>query len=210
MHDWFSNALLPKLSKIHPGAAIVLEALIAPHVPQLLFVAGFSSLEEFASMNSKLTGDAELNAAYEKLERGPEPPFESQTITLLEAAAYSPEIITGKREKPRLFELRVYHSPTRSQLRALHERFAGPELRIFHRTGIFPVLYSSTLVGPNMPNLTYLIPFDSLAAREQAWEAFGAHPDWIKTRKESVDKFGQISSVSEIAIYRATPYSPVK
>ena len=60
-----------------------------------------------------------------------------------------------------------------------------------------------------MLNLTYLIPFDSLGAREKAWDKFGADPDWIKARNESIDKSGQIVAVSDIAIYRATPYSPI-
>src|SRR6266700_3076194 len=98
-------------------------------------------------------------------------------------------------------ELRVYHSPTRSQLRAVHERFAGPETKIFARSGIHPVLYTSTLFGPNMPNLTYLIPFDSLAAREKAWDTFVADPEWVKARKESIDKGGEIVANAEVSIY---------
>ena len=97
-----------------------------------------------------------------------------------------------------------------SQLQALHERFAGPEIKIFHRSGVHPLFYSSTVVGANMPNLTYLIPFDSLAAREQAWAAFGADPVWAKVRQESVEKYGQISNIIRISLYRATAYSPVR
>jgi hypothetical protein len=104
----------------------------------------------------------------------------------------------------------VYHSPTWRQLKALHERFAGPEIKIFHRVGVHPLLYSSTLIGPNMPNLTYLIPFENLAAREKAWDAFGADPDWITARKESIEKHGQISSVIQISLFKATAYSPVR
>jgi len=106
--------------------------------------------------------------------------------------------------------LRVYHSPTRSQLKALHERFAGPEIKIFHRVGVNPILYTSTMIGPNMPNLTYLIPFDSLAAREKAWDAFGADPEWVKVRNESIDKHGQIASVINISLFKATAYSPIR
>ena len=138
-----------------------------------------------------------------------EPPFDALNTTVLEATAYSPEIVIKKSETPRYFELRTYHSPTMAQLIALHQRFAGPEQRVFHRSGIFPLFYSSTVIGANMPNLTYLIPFDSLAAREKAWAAFSADPEWIKARQESIDKSGQIVSVSDIAIYRATPYSPI-
>ncbi len=35
-------------------------------------------------------------------------------------------------------------------------------------------------------------------------------PEWIKVRKESIDKHGQISSVSQISLYRATAYSPIR
>jgi hypothetical protein len=212
MHDWFRDFMLPKLAKIHAGPKIALEAVIAPHTPQIAFITGFSSFEEIWTVLSKLN-QPDVAAAWEKIERGPEPPFDSETLSVLQAAPYSPEITketTGeKRDKPRYFELRTYHSPTGSQLQALHERFAGPEIKIFHRSGIHPLLYSSTLFGPNMLNLTYLIPFESLAAREKAWDAFGADPEWIKARKESIDKYGQIVSVSDISIYRATPYSPI-
>ena len=131
--------------------------------------------------------------------------------SILEAAAFSPEITAGKSDTPRYFELRTYHAPTLPQLkrRALHGRFRGSEVGIFHRSGIHPLFYASTLIGANLENLTYLIPFDSLAAREKAWAAFGADPEWIKARNESIEKFGQIVSVSDIAIYRATPYSPI-
>ncbi len=196
MHDWLGKSVLPKIS----GPKIVLEAVIAPHTPQLAFIAGFSSFEEIWSALSKLDHPDPS---------GPEPPFETETLSILQAAPYSPEVAAQKHDKPRFFEMRQYHSPTASQLQALHERFAGPETRVFHRSGIHPLFYSSTVFGPNLPNLTYLIPFDSLAAREQAWDKFGADPEWIKARKESIDKSGQIVAVSDISIYRATPYSPV-
>jgi len=61
-----------------------------------------------------------------------------------------------------------------------------------------------------MPNLVYLIPFENLAEREKAWAAFGADPEWQKVRKESVAKYGQISQIINISLYRATAYSPVR
>jgi NIPSNAP len=209
MHEWFREALVPKLAQVHGGPVMVLEAAIAAHTPQIVLIVGLSSLDEIVKVQTKLNSDPAIASADRKLDSAVEPPFESETVSILEATPYSPELVVQKREKPRYFELRVYHSPRASQLRALHERFAGPEIKIFHQVGIHPVLYSSTLIGPNMPNLTYLIPFDSLADREKAWNAFGAHPDWIKARDESIAKAGQIVAVNDISIYRATPYSPV-
>jgi hypothetical protein len=210
MNEWFRNGLIPRLAKIHPGPVIVLEAQIAPHTPQIMLIIGFSSFEEIGSVRSKVMDDESIVAADRKLNEGVQPPFETQTTTLLEAAPYSPEIVAEKRDTPRLFELRVYHSPRFSQLQALHQRFSGAEIKIFHRSGIHPVLYGSTIIGGNQPNLTYLIPFDSLAAREKAWAAFGADPEWVKVRQESVEKYGQITAVNDIAIYRATAYSPIR
>lgn len=199
LQDYFSKTVLPKANKLWDGPKIYLEALIAPHMPQILAIYGFASLEEMASVMGKMSEDA-----------APEASFETLDSTLLRAAPYATEIKLAPAEKPRVFELRVYHSPTYRQLAALHERFAGPEIKIFHRSGIHPILYSSTLIGPDTPNLTYLIPFDSLADREKAWAAFSADPEWVKVRKESIDRNGQISSVQNISLWKAAEYSPIR
>ena len=211
LHDHFGKALLPKLNSFWSGPKIFLEALVAPHMPQLMVMYGFNSLDELWGVHGKAMADPDLAKASEALESGTEPGFETLDTTLLEAAPYSPEIVPAAASaKARIFELRTYHSPTWRQLAALNDRFAGPEIKIFHRTGIHPILYSSTLIGQNLPNLTYLIPFDNLAHRETAWSAFAADPEWVKVRKESIDKSGQISSVQNISLWKATDYSPIK
>jgi len=213
MHEYFSKVALPALQRVrHSGPVIYLESLVAPHMPQMIAIYGFQTLDEMWSVHTRINQDQEMAKTIEQWEAGAEPPYEQQSSTLLQAADYSPEIIIPSEppKAPRIFELRVYHSPTWRQLKALHERFAGPEIRIFHRVGVHPILYTSTIIGPNMPNLTYLIPFENLAAREKAWDAFGADPEWIKVRKESIEKSGQISSVIQISLFRATAYSPFR
>jgi hypothetical protein len=212
IQDYIAKAELPALSRVHAGPKIVLEALVASHMPQVAVILGFRSMEELGSVRSKVAADGELVKACEAWENHPEQPYEHYSTSLLEATDYCPEVRndTEPRSTSRIFELRVYHSPTWRQLRALHERFAGPEIQIFHRAGVHPILYSSTAFGQNMPNLTYLIPFEDLAAREKAWNAFAADPEWVKVRKESIDKYGQISSVIQIALYRSAAYSPIR
>ena len=212
MHDFFSNVALPGLARVHQGPKIILEALVAPHMPQMAAIVGYQSLEQMWGVHRKLGEDKEMAASLEKWESAPEPAFDQASRTLLEATDYSPEIaaLAEPPKTPRIFELRVYHSPTWRQLKALHERFAGPEIRIFHRVGIHPILYTSTLIGANLPSLTYLIPFENLAAREKAWDAFGSDPEWLKTRKESIEQHGQITSVIQISLFKATAYSPIR
>jgi hypothetical protein len=211
VHEYLQKGLIPALRRAKAGPVLAMEALVAPHMPQVAAVIGFKSLADVSAVYESMEKDGELGKLFEVWERGEEPAAETQSSMILQATDYSPELVVDKapRKTPRLFELRVYHSPTGRQLRALHERFAGPEIRIFHRVGVHPVLYTNTLIGPNVPNLTYLIPFDNLDAREKAWAAFGADPEWQKVRRESIEKHGQISSVIQISLYRAMPYSPV-
>lgn len=215
--SYFQLARIGMAKRLQTVAPVfVLEALVAAHMPQVLSVSAFASLEELTGMKRKLRDDSAAREALAQWEAGEEPPYEVLNETVLEAAEYCPPLPgpmappDPASKPPRVFELRTYHSPTERQLRALHERFAGHEIGIFHRCGIHPVLYSSTLIGAGKPNLTYLTPFEDLAAREKAWAAFGADPEWVKVRADSVAKSGQISSVIQMSLFKAAAYSPVR
>jgi hypothetical protein len=212
IHEYLGNTLAPAMKRAGVGPSIFLEALVAAQMPQVVAITVYDSIEHAFSARTKLASDAEARKGFEAWESGSEPPFEHVSNSLLEATPYCPAIVADRepRKTQRVFELRTYHSPTWRQLAALHERFAGPEIRIFSRVGVHPMFYSSTVFGQNMPNLTYLIPFNDLAAREKAWNAFAADPEWVKVRKESIDRSGQISSVMQMSLYRATPYSPIQ
>lgn len=213
LHAFLEKGLLASCRRLKIATpAFVLEALVAPHMPQVAVVTPYSSLDEWLGSRARLAADDGFRGALAALEQDPEPPYEDYSESVLEAAPYTPPLPARLPEaaQPRVFELRLYHSPTERQLRALHDRFAGPEIPIFHRVGIHPLVYGSTLAGPHKPNLVYLTPFDSLAAREKAWNAFSADPEWVKVRAESIARHGQISSVIQISLYRAAAYSPLR
>ncbi|MBI1896997.1 MAG: NIPSNAP family protein [Acidobacteria bacterium] len=211
IHDFFSKALLPAMERIHKGPKLFLDAIVAPHMPQVAVIFGVESCDRIWSVAQALFSDPQFQRAFDRWEEG-EPPYVSASASLLEATPYSPEILAPEKPAavPRIFELRTYHSPTARQLKALHGRFAGPEIKIFHRVGVHPLLYTTSVFGDDRPNLTYLIPFDTLAAREKAWNAFAADEEWQRVRQESIARSGQISSVIRISLYRATPYSPIR
>jgi len=211
VHDYLTRAALPAMRRVHDGPTLVLEAFAAPHIPEILTIYGFPSLDELWRVHTKAMADETLLKGLETMEAS-EPAFESIDTTLLLAADYSPEPVAldPPPSAPRVFELRVYHSPTLRQLHDLHERFSGSETGIFHRAGIQPVFYSSTMIGVNVPNLAYLIPFEDLAAREKAWAAFSADPEWAKVRAESVRKSGEVVASINLSLYRATAYSPIR
>jgi hypothetical protein len=177
-----------------------------------LVLNGFTGFEEMEAADGRIRKDSGYQAALEEMEVGAEPPYDSAQHVLLRAADFSPEIVPLKEapKTPRVFELRVYHAATERQLRYLRERFAGAEIAIFHRSGIHPILYGDTLFGPDMPNLTYLTPFASLAGREKAWDAFGADPEWAKARADSIARGGQIVAQSSSTLLRPAAFSPIQ
>lgn len=203
----FLASVAPLLTK-SATAVGVFTAVVGPHMPMTVVLTGPTSLEQIEAGERM----PEYRAALAQLEQGAEPAYDQVERVLLRATEFSPEIVPLKEKpaKPRIFELRVYHAPTERQLGFLHERFAGPEIAIFHRSGVHPVLYADTIAGPRMPNMTYLTPFADLAAREKAWDAFGADPEWAKVRAASIERGGQIVMDSSIELLRPTPFSPMQ
>jgi hypothetical protein len=106
-----------------------------------------------------------------------------------------------------LYELRVYGAVP-GRLPALHARFADYTLRLFSRHGITPVGFWTTYIGPSSAQLTYLLRWESLADREQRWEAFMSDPEWIEVRAGS-ERNGPLVTRVENSILEPTVYSPM-
>jgi hypothetical protein len=159
---------------------------MAPHAQTTLVLSGFSSLEEMTAAKNRMEAGSAFQKAHQKLERGTEPAYDSQQRILLRTADFSLEIVP------------------------LGEKLQRPEIRIFHRSGIHPILYADTLAGPDMPNLIYIIPFASLADRERAWDTFGGAVEWLKVREESIAEGGQIVDYQILSIWQAAPFSPIQ
>src|SRR5882724_13087975 len=64
-------------------------------------------------------------------------------------------------------------------------RFRDKLLPIWERHGIRPIGFWTTLVGESSNELTYMLPWESLADRETRWTAFQNDPAWHKVRDDS-------------------------
>ncbi len=202
LHLYLRDALLPALSAETKGRRLVLEAIVSAHQPQVLFLHEFESVEAWRAVTQSLSANKELLAAHEVFDR--ETPFHVRNLSLYAATNYNPNAVDlgGKN----IFELRVYQAPSIWQANGLHERFEGPEIPIFHRCGIHPALYLSGIAGAQLPNLTYLTPFASLAAREAAWSKFQADAEWHAVRQHSIDQHGYTPRIINISLYKPAPY----
>lgn len=79
----------------------------------------------------------------------------------------------------RIYELRSYESATEKQNINKVKMFNdGDEVALFKRLGFNAVFYSEVLAGAHMPNLMYMITFNSMADHDRLWKAFGSDPYW--------------------------------
>ncbi|MHC4087471.1 MAG: NIPSNAP family protein [Planctomycetota bacterium] len=111
-------------------------------------------------------------------------------------------------KKSRIFELRIYESHGIKAAKKKIEMFnEGGEIAIFKKTGLGAVFFGETLIGPKMPNLTYMLSFDDMEMRDKRWRIFGSSPEWKKLRANPAYK-DTVSNITDI-ILRPTRYSQI-
>ena len=108
------------------------------------------------------------------------PAYARVETSLLVAFTGMPQLATPSTAPGRVFQLRIYESPSVKTGQKKIEMFNTAELDIFRKTGLNAVFFGEALAGDKMPNLTYMLAFDSKDAQKAAWNAFRADPDWKK------------------------------
>jgi hypothetical protein len=110
----------------------------------------------------------------------------------------------------RCFEIRTYTAAP-GKLEELHARFRNHTVKLFKKHGMEIVgFWGPTDKEKGSENtLVYVLAFPSREARDKAFRAFGADPEWQKARSES-EKNGKLTEKVESVILMATDYSPIK
>ena len=104
----------------------------------------------------------------------------------------------------RLFEMRVYYAAD-GKLDALNARFRDHTLKLFAKHGMTSLGYFVPV--KNTENkLVYFLAYADRAARDAAWKAFQADPDWKAAQKAS-EANGKLITKVEAAFLTATDYS---
>lgn len=151
------------------------------------------SAESAATLTQRLSEDQDFlskGADYIDATAG-SPAFKRIESSLLVAFDGMPRIETPAKDAGRVFELRIYESPSeKTNLKKIEMFDQAGEIRIFREVGLNPVFFGRALVGEKLPNLTYMLTFKSMEEQKAAWGKFGAHPDWkrLKEMPEYADK----------------------
>ena len=107
-----------------------------------------------------------------------------------------------------IYETRVYRCLP-GRLPALLKRFETITLKLWEKHGIKQVGFFTTLVGESNQELTYILAWESLAAREKLWNAFATDPEWLTARAKT-EEDGQIVSNIVNQLLVPTSFSSVK
>ena len=106
-----------------------------------------------------------------------------------------------------IYELRVYRV-VQGRMADLLARFEHQTLPIMVRHGFLQAGFWTTIVGRS-EQLTYLLAWESLAQREEKWDAFLSDPEWLAIRK-STEENGPLIFDIENSLLRPTNFSAVK
>lgn len=212
--DFFKNAALPAMNRAGIDPVGVFNVMTGPDSPTVYVLMPFKSAEDFATANDRVRADADYLKSGAKFINAPasEPAYIRVESSFMVAFSGMPKLevpadIKGK--SSRVFELRTYESHSKKANKKKIEMFNIGEIAIFRRAGLWPVFFGETLVGARLPNLTYMLGYENMAARDNAWGAFGSDPEWKKLSSTPGYTDPEIvSSISNVML-RPTGYSQI-
>jgi hypothetical protein len=195
---YYREVAAPALRRIGVGPVGIFTQATDTPTPSVYVLLAGRSPEVLATCTMRLLSDPEVGrsgASY--LSALPDDPaYQRVESSLLLAFEGMPKLqIPAK--KPRIFELRIYESHSEKAGMKKVEMFNKEEIAIFRRTGLTPVFFGQTMVGPRMPNLTYMLVFDDMPAHDRAWRAFGADADWQRLR--AIPEYADRNIVSKVS-----------
>ena len=188
----FANASLGHQSGISPyGLALAdpkLNNAADDATRELYAFIPYQNLEDAANLDKKFLQNPKIMKEYADFREGnssKNPVYDSMERTLLRSYKTWPKFTPPPLNDGRILQLRIYRSCDQDRLRAkIHMFEEGGAIELFHKCGINSVFYGEALYGTFMPNLAYMVWFESTEQMDDAWAKFMNHPDWPKMRDD--------------------------
>lgn len=197
LEAFFADAAIPALGRLGLGPIGLFRYRESSDL-QLLLPG--PSADALAAANRALLADQAFVAAAGDALADPkkDPLYERMESSMLLAFDGIPKLERPTDAPGRIFQLRIYESHNIVKAAKKIDMFnKGGEMAVFREVGMDPVFFGETLVGPIMPNLTYMLGFVDEAAKEAAWKAFLAHPKWaaLKADPQYADTVSNITNI---------------
>jgi hypothetical protein len=211
VEDYLRDAAIPALNRAGVKHIGVFTELKPAGQTKIYTLAQYNSLAHLGKTDDELSNDAQLQAKGAAYFNAPAtaPAYERIESSLLKAFVHMPHL-EAPAKKERIFELRQYQSAGEAAGKKKIEMFNDQgEIDIFKRLGFSPVFWGETVIGQLRPNLTYMITFDDLAAKDAHWKAFVGDAQWKKI--STVPEYADALLVSKITstLLVPTAYSQI-
>lgn len=207
--EFMGGALIPALNRLGVAPVGAFHLDVGPETPTLYLLLPATSADLLATVDLRLAEDATFLKAADPVWNAPatQPVFARVESSLLLAFEGWPVLRTPEKGK-RIFQLRIYESPTYAAHVRKVEMFHRGEFAIFERTGLHPVFFSHTLVGARLPSLTYMLTFADQAELTANWAKFGADPEWKKLSGDARYAEPIVSNITNLVLSPAA-YSQI-
>src|SRR5277367_1129262 len=179
--NYFADALIPALNRLGIGPVGAFSIYFGPDTPSYYLLMPSSRLETLVTADLELAKDDVFMKSAAPFWDAPAstPPYIRIESSLLRAFPGYPKVTppaSAATRGKRIYQLRQYQSPTNMDHVRKVEMFHNGEFGIFAKAGATGVFYADTLVGPNLPNLTYMLSFPDMTSLEADWEKFSSDP----------------------------------
>ena len=213
LQEFLEQVHLPMTKRVGVSAVGYFTQMLGEDGPRIYTLTAYDSLAHMQEVLDAKAADKEWAKEADEFGSDPAPAYDRISSRLLRAFDGMKKIEPPKSSgnKPgRLFDLRTYQAETFADVREKINMFNTEEIAIFRKVGVNPLLFGETIVGDKMPNLTYIAYYDDMAARDKAWAAFLAHPDWIRIR--SKPGWGNDDIVANVGNTHMRPldFSPIR
>jgi hypothetical protein len=211
---FIGDTAIPAMNRAGIGTVGAFTVVYGENAPSLLLVIPHATLESVVSLRERLAADAAYGRDGAAILDSSlaDPAFVRVESTLLRAFDAMPRVESsagagGANASRRVFELRTYESHSdRAAINKL-KMFNAGEVPIFRRAGLTPVFFGETVIGAQMPSLTYMLSFPDMPARDAAWSKFSQDPEW-KALSGDPQYRDNVSAISDI-ILQSTSYSQI-
>jgi NIPSNAP len=217
IRTFFKDHLIPALQRAGAGPVGAFSPEVGMLGGTLVLLIDYPAADSAIAAPQRLQADAAYVRARTAFEGEAQPPFVRYESRLLRAFANHPrvEVPPGDAARqdtaPRVFELRTYESRNAETLAKKIDMFNQAEIALFRSIDMTPVFFGENVYATRLPSLSYMLTFDTLAAREKAWTAFRTHPEWQRIQKDPRwTAEGGITTVTSSVLLNPLPFSEVR
>jgi hypothetical protein len=201
VNDYWQHAAVPAYNRLGIQPIGVFTELVDSATNKIYVVVPFDAVEIFATTPAKVRADADYqkaageflsapktNAAYERID--------SSLLVAFDGMKHL--VVPPANQRPNVFELRTYISPSENKGLNKIQMFESGEITTMKAVGLAPIFYGRTLAGAPMPSLVYLTSGENLAAHQKHWQAFSADPVWKQLQADPQYKDNMTGSIKVI------------